>query len=67
MPSLSEDDFTAVLVQVLHEAMMQGEPVHLPKLGTFRVQHEESRIHAPASGPVRLDPPRDTIEFVPDA
>lgn len=67
MRRTSEDDLVIALVQVLHEALMKGERVRVPGLGTFQIRHEESQLHAPTDGPVRMEPPRDTVELVPDA
>ena len=66
MRPISEDDLVIALVQVLHEAVMRDERVRVPGLGTFQIRHEESRLHMPADGPARLEPPRDTVELVPD-
>ena len=68
MSRISEDDLAIALVQVLQEALLRGERVRVPGLGTFQIRHEESRLHVSAEGgPARLEPPRDTVELVPEA
>ncbi|MGI9175405.1 MAG: HU family DNA-binding protein [Rhodothermales bacterium] len=67
MDSISTDDVTTALIQVLHDALIEGKSVRVPGLGTFLVRHEASRVHPPADGSVRIEPPQDTVELIPNA
>ena len=67
MDTISEDDLTTALIQVLHDALIEGESVRVPGLGTFLVRHESSRFHPAAEGAARFEPPQDTVELIPDA
>lgn len=38
----------------------------VPGLGTFRVEHLESRIERREDGQIVMRPPRDEIRFIPE-
>lgn len=58
----SDDQIARTLGDVLTEHLMREETVHVPRLGTFRVVHQDSRVEDHSGEPVML-PPSDTIEF----
>lgn len=65
MSKISRDQAVAALVEVVREALAQGEEVHIPRLGTFRVEHRPSvQAHLP-TGEVVMQPPRNEIIFSP--
>ncbi len=63
MNRISRDQAVAALVEVVREALVQGEEVHLPDLGTLRVEHRPSTTATLPDGETVMQPPRDEIVF----
>ena len=66
MSDVLKDQIATILPEVVIELLADGEEVHIPGLGTFRLQHEESEMEKKSEGRVLMKPPRDTIMFAPD-
>ena len=65
MSKISRDQAVAALVEAVRDALTQGDAVHIPSLGTFRVEHRPStKEHLPDGGVV-MQPPRNVIVFSP--
>lgn len=62
---INDDQMARTLGDVLTEHLMREEQVHVPGLGTFRVEHRESRVEAQDGEQVML-PPADVITFEED-
>ena len=65
MAKITRDQAVTALVEVVRETLVQGEDVHLPELGTFRVEYQPSEAETLATGDVVMRPPRNVIVFSP--
>lgn len=65
MAKITRDEAVSALVAVVREALERGEEVHVPELGTFRVEYQPSAAEELASGEVVMKPPANTITFSP--
>ena len=65
MAKITRDQAVAALVEIIRERLMQGEDVHLPELGTFRVEYRPSQTEELSTGDVVMRPPRNEIVFSP--
>ena len=65
MAKITRDQAVTALVKVVHETLVRGEDVHLPELGTFRVEYRPSEAEALPTGEVVMRPPRNEIVFSP--
>lgn len=66
MPDVSQDALSRALVDVLRDALLDGEDVEVPGLGTFHVHHEMSRVREHPDGRIEMQPPRDVVAFAPE-
>lgn len=65
---MEESDRTAtaeVVAAYVREALQRGEPASVEGLGTWRVEHQPSRLREDADDRVSVMPPRDTVAFEP--
>ncbi len=65
MAKITRDQAVAALVEVVRETLERGEEVHLPGLGTFRVEYRPSQAEELPTGDVVMWPPRNEIVFSP--
>ncbi len=65
MARISRDQAVSALVEAVREALVRGEDVHVPDLGTFHVQHHPSIAEELPTGEVVMRPPRNVIVFAP--
>ena len=65
MSKLTRDQAVSALAETVREALVQGESVYVPSLGTFRVEHRPSEKTELPSGEVVMQPPRNEIVFSP--
>ena len=65
MAKITRDQAVAALVEVVRETLVRGEDVHLPELGTFRVEYRPSEAEALPTGEVVMRPPCNKIVFSP--
>ena len=65
MAKITRDQAVAALVEVVRETLVRGEDVHLPELGTFRVEYRPSEAEALPTGEVVMRPPCNEIVFSP--
>ena len=65
-PPVPRAQLLEALGHVLREALVRGETVRVPGLGTFRVEHQPSRADESGDGVV-MRPPRDAVIFVPES
>ena len=63
MAKISRDQAVSALVAVVREALVKGERVHIPELGTFHVEYQPSRAEELPTGEVVMRPPRNEIVF----
>ncbi|HMB91604.1 MAG TPA: HU family DNA-binding protein [Rhodothermales bacterium] len=66
MDKISRDQAVAALVEVMRDALAEGEEVLFPDLGTFRVEHEPSQPETLSSGETVIRPPRHAVLFTPE-
>lgn len=59
------DEVATVVTDVVRTTLTQGDEVHLPGLGTFFVEHQDSRLEE-RNGVMVMEPPRDTVAFSPE-
>ncbi len=57
------EDVAAAVTAAVRDALMEGLPVEVPGLGTFRVRHRPSRVDTRPDGTEEMLPPRDVVEF----
>ena len=66
MQTLPKDQVASVTAELVKEALIQGEAIAIPGLGTFSVEHRSSRIEERSDGQIIMQPPRDEVIFTPD-
>lgn len=66
MENITRDEAVAAFVEVIREALAEGEDVHVPDLGTFRVEHQPSQPETLPSGETVIRPPRHAVIFTPE-
>lgn len=59
------DEVAAAVADVVRTALTHGDDVHLPGLGTFFVEHQDSRLEE-RDGQMVMEPPRDIVAFSPE-
>lgn len=60
------NNVAAALAEIIRDLLAQGEPVHVPGLGTFQVEHLPSQLEEKPDGEFIIKPPRDTVAFSPE-
>ncbi|QXD15362.1 HU family DNA-binding protein [Rhodocaloribacter litoris] len=65
MPETPMEPVARALADILREALVRGESVHVPGLGTFEVRHQPSQVMEEGGLSVVL-PPRDVVVFKPE-
>lgn len=65
--TVSRELVLEALGRLVREALVRGETVELPGLGTFRVEHQPSRTDQLPDGSIALRPPSDNVVFVPES
>jgi nucleoid DNA-binding protein len=53
--------------RVMRKKLENGDTVEVPGLGTFSVEHQASQMKENADGESHMAPPRDVVQFDPDA
>jgi nucleoid DNA-binding protein len=66
MEKIARDQAVAALVDVMRDALAEGEDVHFPDLGTFQVTHQPSQPETLPSGETVIRPPRHAVVFTPE-
>lgn len=66
MPDPASSPITRALVDHVRDALVDGESVHVPGLGTFHRHHEMSRVREQPDGRIEMQPPRDVVAFAPE-
>lgn len=61
------EEVVAALADSLRDALMRGESVQVPGLGTFSVRHHTSKAVQDEQGNLVMTPPRDEIIFTPES
>jgi DNA-binding protein HU-beta len=64
-PSLA--DVAQALAELVQEALMRGESIYVPGIGTFSVEHHGSTTEQLPDGRLVLHPPRDVVSFTSEA
>ena len=67
METPTPEQIAQALGELVQDALMRGESVHVPGLGTFYVDHRGSTTERLPDGRVVLHPPRDLPAFTPEA
>ena len=67
MDKISRDQAVAALVDVIRDALAEGDEVHFPDLGTFRVEQQPSQPETLSTGETVIRPPRHAVVFTPEA
>jgi nucleoid DNA-binding protein len=63
MPSHTPSQLSAALAEIVRDALSRGQDMHLPGLGTLRVEHQASRLDELEDGSVVMRPPEDVVVF----
>jgi len=63
MDTVLNDDVATAVAAVVRDALIEGQRIAIPELGTFLVRHEASRVHQQSDGSAELIPPRDLVAF----
>lgn len=66
MPTPPRDQIESVLADIIRESLTAREPILVPGLGTFDVEHRSSAAVRSESGELRFVPPRDEVVFSPE-
>lgn len=66
MTTITSDQLKEILADVVREALMHGENVSLPGLGTLSVEHKPSEKVEDEDGQIIMRPPRDEVIFHPE-
>lgn len=64
--ALSSHRVAQAVTALVRHALERGEPVDIPEIGTFRVEHRSSSIEEQPDGTLVMYPPRNSIAFDPD-
>lgn len=67
MAAPDAQEIVETVARLIRKQLLDGETVHVPGLGTFSVEHRRSRLDPDAPDGSTMLPPRDEIQFVPDA
>lgn len=67
METPTPEQVAQMLAEIVQHSLMRGEPVYVPDLGTFYVDHRGSTTERLPDGRVVLHPPRDLPAFTPEA
>jgi len=65
MSSPSAEEVIDAFIDVIREQLEQGDPVEVPGLGTFSVEHRPSQVEED-NDRRRLAPPRNEVVFEPE-
>jgi len=61
------DDALHAFGQIVRRTLKDGDPIHIPNLGTFDVEHTPSEMRRDEDGNIVMVPPQDRVSFTPDA
>ncbi len=67
MENPTPEQVAQALAELVQDALMRGESVEIPGLGTFYVNHRGSTTERLPDGRVVLHPPCDLPAFTPEA
>jgi len=63
MPHASAEDVIHAFARVIRDTLEAHEPIHVPGLGSFGIDHQQSQMIETEEGEAKMAPPRDTISF----
>ena len=65
MNTLSKEQVGETLSVIIRKALVAGENVEVPGLGSFALHHQPSTAEKTADGLLELKPPKDEVVFTP--
>ncbi len=66
MPKIEKAQLASALAEAIQTALIEGDELHAPGFGVFRVHHESSQVQHTADGNLLMKPPRDFVTFSPE-